>query len=357
MRGWGGKAVTTHVLWVYLALVCAISLGIVFRPIGASRHWRPAKLRVRLLVGFALFLVLLPMVTPAFPSVPLKWLFPGTAQAAETVNAPQYIAPAILPNGQVGMVFRNDAGAGVVETRFKRYFVEWGMDPSVQLSTASPSYPQLVAFQGKTIAAYVDNRGGPNQFQLLFRVSTDNGATWGSEFAPFGAETFDAGNNAPLLVTSRSGSTLYLFNCCVSNLPQYRSTTDATLVIWTSPAPAGDGTMRWVSGNNCGNAAAECYRAHTFEFTETATAGQWVYITKSDSGFGQSGRGTQVGALGGAWSTQVDHGGSGGLSGGGESRATAFIDRAGNVIYVRGGERGDYLYYKKSTDGGRTWSG
>jgi RHS repeat-associated protein len=347
--------VTSHALWVYLALVCAISLGIVFRPIGASRHWRPAKLRVRLLVGFALFLVLLPMATPAFPSAPLPWLFPATAQAAETVNAPQYIAPAILPNGQVGMVFRNDAGAGVVETRFKRYFVEWGMDPSVQLSTASPSYPQLAAFQGKTIAAYVDDRGGPNQFQLLFRVSTDNGATWGSEYAPFGAETFDSGNSAPLLVTSRDGSTLYFFHCCVSNRPQYRSTTDATLVTWTTPATAGDSSMNWVSGNNCGSAGAECYRAHSFEFTETATAGQWMYITKSDSGSGQSGRGTQVGTLGGPWSAQFDHGGSGGVSGGGESRATAFLDRSGDVIYVRGGERGDYLYYQRSPDGGVTW--
>ena len=342
---------------VYVVLLVAVSIGVVLKPLGASRHWRPAKLRVRVLVGFALFLILLPVVTPAFPNAPMPWLFPGTARAAETVNSPEYIAPAMLPNGQVGMVFKNDAGGGVAEIRFKRYFVEWGMDPSQQLSTASPSYPQLATFQGKTIAAYVDNRGGPNQFQLLFRVSTDNGATWGAEYAPFGAETFDSGNGAPLLVASRDGSKLYLFHCCVSSLPQYRWTTDPALVTWTSPAAAGDASMRLVSNNNCGNAAAECYRAHWFEFTETATAGSWVYITKSDSGFGQSGRGTQVGTLGptGAWSTQVDHGGSGGLSGGGESRATAFIDRSGNVIYVRGGERGDYLYYKRSTDGGLTW--
>ena len=348
---------TTHAAMLYLALVCAIALGVVVKPIGASRHWRPAKLRVRLLVGFALFLILLPVVTPALPSAPLPWFSSGTAQAAETVISPQYIAPAVLPNGQVGMVFRNDQGAGVTETRFKRYFVEWGLDASLQLSTAAPSYPQLAVFQGKTIAGYVDTRGGPNQFQLLFRVSTDSGATWGSEYAPFGAETFDSGNSAPLLVTSRDGSTLYLFHCCVSSRPQYRSTTDPTLVTWTSPAPAGDTSMRVVTGNNCGLAAQECYRAHTFEFTETATAGSWVYIAKSDSGFGQSGRGTQVGTLGGSWSGQIDHGGSGGLSGGGESRATAFLDRSGNVIYVRAGERGDYLYYKKSTDGGFTWTG
>jgi RHS repeat-associated protein len=349
--------VTTHAAILYLALLCAISLAMALRSTGATRQWRPAKLRVRLLVGFALFLILLPVVSPALPSAPLPWFSPGIAQAAETVISPQYIAPAVLPNGQVGMVFRNDAGAGVTETRFKRYFVEWGLDASVQLSTASPNYPQLAVFQGKTIAAYVDNRGGPNQFQLLFRVSTDDGATWGSEYAPFGTETFDSGNSAPLLVTSRDGNTLYLFHCCVSGRPQFRSTADPTLVTWTSPAAAGDTSMRVVSGNNCGLAAQECYRAHTFEFTETATAGSWVYIAKSDSGFGQSGRGTQVGTLGGSWSGQVDHGGSGGLSGGGESRATAFLDRSGNVIYVRGGERGDYLYYKKSTDGGFTWTG
>ena len=342
---------------IYFVLLVAISIGVVLRPIGASRRWRPAKLRVRLLVGFALFLIVLPVITPALPDAPLAWLFPGIARA-ETVASPEYVNPTVLPNGQVGMIFRNDAGGGVVETRFKRYFVEWGMDPSQQLSTAAPAYPQLAAFQGKTIAAYVDSRSGsPTQGQLLARVSTDNGASWAAEYSLFGTETFDGGNSAPLLVASRDGTKLYLFNCCVSSLPQYRYTTDPALVTWTSPVPAGDASMRVVSGNNCGLAAAECYRAHTFEFTETATAGNWVYIAKSDSGYGQSGRGTQVGTLGGSWSAQVDHGGSGGLSGGGESRATAFLDRAGNVIYVRGGERGDYLYYKKSTDGGFTWSG
>lgn len=341
----------------YLALVGATCIAVTWKPIGATRRARGASRRARVTVGLALALILLPLVTPALPAGPLAWLFPTAATAAETVLTPQYVAPAVLPTGQVGIVFRNDAGGGVTETRFKRYFVEYGMDPSVQLSTASPSYPQLAVFQGKTIAAYVDTRGGPNQFQLLFKISNDSGASWAAEYAPFGSETFDSGNSAPLLVASRDGTTLYLFSCCVSSRPQYRSTTDAALATWTTPVAAGDATMRVVTGNNCGNAAAECYRAHTFEFTETATAGNWVYIAKSDSGFGQSGRGTQVGALGGSWSAQVDHGGSGGLSGGGESRATAFVDRSGNIIYVRGGEAGNYLYYKKSTDGGFTWSG
>ena len=154
---------------VYILLLAAISIGVVLRPLGASRRWRPAKLRVRLLVGFAVFLIVLPVVTPALPDAPLGWLFPGIARA-ETVASPEYVDPALLPNGQVGLIFRNDAGSGVVETRFKRYFVEWGMDASVVLSTAAPSYPQLTVFQGKTIAAYVDGRSGsPTQGQLLAR--------------------------------------------------------------------------------------------------------------------------------------------------------------------------------------------
>src|SRR5947208_8639101 len=90
---------------------------------------------------------------------------------------------------------------------------------------------------------------------------------------------------------------------------------------------------------------------------ETAIAGRWVYIAKSDSGFGQSGRGTQVGTLGGSWSTQVDLGGSGGLTGCcGESTAASFLDRDGNIIYIRAASYGDGLYYCKSVDGGYTWS-
>lgn len=264
----------------YLAILAAVCIGVTYKPIGASRRVRAPRLRVRATVGFALFLILLPLVLPALPAGPLAFLFPGRATAAETLNSPQYIQPAVMPNGQVGLIFRNDAGGGVTETRFKSYFVESGLNQSVQLSTAAPSYPQLASFQGRLIAAYVDTRGTS---QLLFRVSTDNGVSWGTEYAPFGAETFDTGNSAPLLITSRDGTKLYLFNCCVSSIPQYRFTTDPTLATWSTPAAAGDGTMRAVSGNNCGNAGAECYRAHTFEFTETATAGSWVYITKSDA--------------------------------------------------------------------------
>ncbi|TMB99767.1 MAG: hypothetical protein E6J42_02480 [Chloroflexi bacterium] len=51
----------------YLLAVATISLLIVIRPIGTSRRWRPVRLRTRLLVGAAVFLVLLPAVLPAFP--------------------------------------------------------------------------------------------------------------------------------------------------------------------------------------------------------------------------------------------------------------------------------------------------
>ncbi|MDP9281379.1 MAG: DUF6531 domain-containing protein, partial [Chloroflexota bacterium] len=310
------------------------------------------------MVGFALFLVLLPVVTPAFPSAPLPWLFPGTAQAAETVNSPEYIAPAIMPNGQVGLVFKNDAGGGVAEIRFKRYFVEWGMDPSLQLSTASSSYPQLTSFQGKVITGYVDNRSGsPTQNQLLFRVSTDNGATWASEYAPFGTATFDTTRWAPLLVTSRDGSTLYAFSAAGGSIPEYRYTQDPTLATWTGPFAAGDSSMHAAIGWSCGD-NSECARGHAFEFTETAVPGQWVYISATEVGDEHwgCGRGTQAGTLGGSWSAQVGHGTTCDLSGfGGGSRATTFLDRGGNVYFVRTNSTGNTLFFEKSIDGGLTW--
>jgi RHS repeat-associated protein len=341
---------------LYLALVCAISLAVVLLPSGAPRRWRPAKLRVRLLVGFALFLVLLPGITPAFPNPPLRWLFPGTAHA-ETVSSPQYIAPAVLPNGQVGLIFKNDAGGGVAETRFKRYFVEWGMDASLQLSTASSWYPQLASFQGKLIAGYVDNRGGPTYGQLLFRVSTDNGASWASEYAPFGTATFDTTRWAPLLVTSRDGTTLYVFSAVSESVPEYRYTQDPTLATWTGPLSAGDASMHAAINWSCGD-NSECARGHAFEFTETAILGQWVYISATSVEFENygCGRGTQAGTLGGSWSAQVGHGTTCGLSGGGGgSRATTFLDRSGNVYFLRTDSAGVNVFVQKSTDGGLTW--
>lgn len=108
----------------------------------------------------------------------MSWLAPRSANAGELLNSPEYAGATVLPNGQVGLIFMNDIGAGQRETRFKAYFTEHGMNQSQQLSTASPNYPQIASFQGKVIAAYVDNRSGPTQSQLLVRISSDNGASW-----------------------------------------------------------------------------------------------------------------------------------------------------------------------------------
>jgi RHS repeat-associated protein len=287
------------------------------------------------------------------PGLVPSWL-PSTAPqpaAAETLASPRYVSAAVLPNGQVGLVFTNVDGSSS-EIRFIRYTDEHVLGDSIQLSTAGPIYPQLAVLGSTLVAAYVDNRS-PNAGKLILRTSTDNGATWASESNPFGSETFDYSTFAPRLVASRNAQTLYLFTAVSGYKPKYRSTTNLTS--WTSAADAGDSSMRVATGNNCGSAGQECYRAHAFGFMETATSGTWIYISKSDSGWGQSGRGTQVGSLGGSWSTQVDHLGSGGISGGGDSTATTFLDRSGAVYYVRAGGYGEYLYLKKSTDGGATW--
>jgi hypothetical protein len=124
------------------------------------------------------------------------------------LNAPGYIDVAVLPNGQVGTIFMNDEGCcGLYEIRFKRYFAEWGLDLSQQISTASTRYPQLATFQGKVIAGFVDNRGGSPTFgEFIVRVSADGGTSWGTEYAPFGSETFAPDDWAPLLITSRDGT-------------------------------------------------------------------------------------------------------------------------------------------------------
>ena len=273
--------------------------------------------------------------------------------AAETLASPRFVSAAVLPNGNVGLVFLNVGASS--ETRFVRYSAEHALLSSVQLSTAAPWYPQIAVFRGTVVAAYVDTRA-PNAGKLVFRTSGDNGATWSAETTPFGSETFDLDDFTPAVVASRDAQTLYVFSSS-GQLPKYRSTTDTGLVTWSTAADAGDASMAVPSPNNCGNAGQECYRAHGFSFMETATAGNWVYVAKSASGFGQSGRGTQVGTLGGSWSTQVDHFGSGGLSGGGQSSATTFLGRDGSIYYIRAAEYGDGLYYKKSTDGGYTWGG
>jgi RHS repeat-associated protein len=299
---------------------------------------------VAALIGAVLFSSIAAALPPA--SAPL--IAPSLAAASgETLTSPRYVSAAVMPNGQVGLLFQNNGS----ETRFKRYTSEQSTDPSIQLATSAPAYPQLATFKGELVAAYVGTAS-----KLAFRISTDSGATWGSESFPFGTTTFATDTGfAPVVVTSKDQQSLYVFTATNGSVPQYRLSTDATLVTWSSAAAAGDSSMRVAAGNNCGSAGNECYRAHAFQFTETASAGRWLYIAKSDAGYGQSGRGTQYGTLGGSWSTQIDLGGSGGLSGGGESTATTFLDRAGNLVYVRAGERGENVYVERSTDNGASW--
>lgn len=316
------------------------------------RAWR--RLRHLARPSF-IWLLILCFAAGALPTEVLPSWFPLAAPKAadaETLSSPRYVSAAVMPSGQVGLLFLNVNGSSS-EIRFVRYTDEHTLGSSVQLSTAGPMYPQLAVLGSTVVAAYVDTRS-PNGGKLIFRTSTDSGATWSAESNPFGSETFDTSTLAPRVVASHSGATLYIFTAAASARPQYRSSTNLTS--WTSAAAAGDTSMRVVSGNSCGSAGQECYRAHAFGFMETATSGTWVYIAKSDSGWGQSGRGTQVGTLGGSWSTQVDHYGSGSLSGaGGQSTATTFLDRSGNIYYLRAGEKGEILYFEKSVDNGSTW--
>ena len=294
-----------------------------------ERSWRrrlrgPVGKPSRRCVGWALTATLLAQFGLAFmPAMPTSIpLLPTRALAGETLASPEFVGGAVMPNGQVGLIFRNEP-TGSAEIRFLGYTSEHSLDASQQLSTAGPSYPSLVTFRGILVAGYVDTRA-LNAGKFIVRTSTDSGASWAGEWYPFGSATFDSAGFAPRLVTSRDQQTLYLFSAVPGAKPQYRSTTDPALVTWSSPVDAGDASMRAATNNNCGSSGAECGRAHHFEFMETATAGRWIYISKSDAGFGQSGRGTQAGTLGGAWSTQIDLGGSGGISGCcGESTATS----------------------------------
>lgn len=337
-----------------VALALALLLFALSRALRPARHRRRSLLPRCLVVAIILFVLLAPPFAPATRDAAglASVLSLPQPAAAETLADPQYIDVAVMPNGQVGTIFQNGY-TNHGDIRFKRYFAEQGLDPAVQLSATSWNvYPQLATFQAQFVSDWVESSSGV----LIFRTSTDDGATWSAPFQPFGTTTFSPGNYSPLLVTSRDGTKLYVFACCDANShPTYSYTTDATLATWTAFATTGDASMHAVSNNNCGNSGQECYRAHLFEFTELPS-GSWLFITKSASGYGQSGRGTQVGTLGGAWSTQVDLGGSGGISGCcGESRATAFVDRNGYVFYVRADSSGRNVYYQRSTDGGYSW--
>ena len=275
---------------------------------------------------------------------------------AETVSNPKFVSAAVMPNGQAGLLYANgDNGVNTAaEIRFFAYTTEHAARPSLQLSTAGAAYPQLATFRGRLVAAYVDTRA-VHLGQLTFRASDDSGLNWSPETYPFGAETFEAWQFTPWVVASRDGQTLYVFSATSGAMPQYRSTVDPTLMSWTSPSAAGDGSMLPAGPNGCGD-AGECQRAHAFGFMETATPGKWVYVANTVPTGNYAGRGTQVGTLGGSWSAQFDHGGSGNVSAqGAHSGATTFLDRNGYVFFVRATDFGEQLYMKRSTDGGYTW--
>lgn len=130
--------------------------------------------RVRRLVAHSLIgAIALSLVASALPSASVPLSPTMAAASGETVSSPRYIAVAVMPNGQVGMIFDNSGS----ETRFKRYIDEQATDPSIQLSTAAPAYPQIATFQGELVAGYTDTRA-PNAGRFILRISTDNGATW-----------------------------------------------------------------------------------------------------------------------------------------------------------------------------------
>jgi RHS repeat-associated protein len=304
-------------------------------------------------------LVLLMVSASLPPGLIPAWVPSAAPQVAdaETLASPRFVSAAVMPGGQVGLLYANgDNGVNTAaEIRFSAYTGEHALSASLQLSTAGAAYPQLATFGDRLVAGYVDTRT-PNVGKFIVRVSDDDGATWSAEANLFSGSTFDPWTFAPRLVASRDSATLYFFHAAVDSIPQYRSTTDSTLATWSSPTAAGGVSMRQAKGNSCGNSGQECYRAHAYSFMETATAGTWLYIAKSDAGWAQSGRGTQVGTLGGTWSTQVDLGGSGGLTGCcGESTATTFLDHSGDIYYLRAGSLGEYLYWQKSTDDGASW--
>jgi RHS repeat-associated protein len=307
-------------------------------------------------------LVLLIVVTmfQAFPHPAVIDFFQPQPAMAETVSNPKFVSATVMPNGQAGLLYANgDNGVKTAaEIRFFAYTTEHAARPSLQLSTAGAAYPQLATFRGRLVAAYVDTRAA-HLGQLTFRASDDSGLSWSPEAYPLGIETFDAWTLAPRVVASHDAQTLYVFTAINGGIPQYRSTVDPTLVSWTTPSAAGDGSMRPASTNSCSDLGDdECDRAHAFSFMETASPGQWVYVAKSVSGYENSGRGTQIGTLGAssAWTAQVDHFGYGNISAlGGHSGASTFLDRSGYVYFIRATTFGERLYMKRSTDGGYTW--
>ena len=202
---------------------------------------------------------------------PVRSLLPAPAAAAgEQVTSPAYVSATVLPNGQVGLLYANGSNGvdTAAEIRFVSYVSEKAINPSMQLSTAGGLYPQLATYRGKVVAAYVDSRAGPNQGKLAVRTSDDNGATWGAESYPLGADTFVwAHAYAPLVIATRDQQTLHVFKASGGTIPQYRSTTDPALLSWTAWSAAGDASMAVASGTGFGAVCEEeVARTHAFGF-------------------------------------------------------------------------------------------
>src|SRR5438132_13466072 len=84
-------------------------------------------------------------IAAALPPASLPAIGPSVAAASgETVTSPRYLSAAVMPNGQVGLLFQNNGS----EIRFKRYLTEQSTASSVSLSSAAPAYPQLATFKG-----------------------------------------------------------------------------------------------------------------------------------------------------------------------------------------------------------------
>ena len=141
-------------------------------PFGSAPRWRPKPLRLRVGVSALLAALVFPLIAPALPERLIPWSFRPVAQAAEVLNAPEYIDVAVMPNGQVGAIFVNDAGGGSVETRFKRYFAEQGMDPSTQLSTVDSCVAYQTCVAGGTARVVAFSLSTTTDVRLDFLQAT-----------------------------------------------------------------------------------------------------------------------------------------------------------------------------------------
>jgi hypothetical protein len=101
------------------------------------------------------FLIVVTMFQALPHPLALDFFLPTPAPAkAETLSNPKFVSAAVMPNGEVGLLYANgDNGTNTsAEIRFSRYTTEHAMPASIQLSTAGPAYPQLATFRGRLVA-------------------------------------------------------------------------------------------------------------------------------------------------------------------------------------------------------------